>query len=137
VAPNITGTLVVTLTVRELRRSADWYRALLAAREHVYVDQGGRLAQVTLTEPTSGLQLCLVSHPTGSKEPFNEARPGLDHLEFLVAHRGDLDAWAERLDRLGIQHSGVKEPGYTSNAMLTFRDPDNIQLEFFWSPGTP
>jgi hypothetical protein len=31
----------------------------------------------------------------------------------------------------------VKEPGYTSNAMLTFRGPDNIQLEFFWSPGTP
>jgi hypothetical protein len=25
-----------------------------------------------------------------------------------------------------------KEPPYTANAMLTFRDPDNIQLEFFW-----
>jgi glyoxylase I family protein len=122
VAPSITGQLVVTLTVRDLRRSADWYGALLAAREHVYVDQGGRLAQVTLTESSSGLQLCLVSHPAGSGELFSEARPGLDHLE--------------RLDRLGIQHSGVKEPSYTSNAMLTFRDPDNIQLEFFWSSGT-
>jgi len=136
VAPSITGKLVVTLTVRDLRRSANWYGALLAAREHVYVDQGGRLAQVTLNEPTSGLQLCLVSHPAGSEEPFSEARPGLDHLEFLVARRGDLDSWVERLDRLGIQHSGVKEPSYTTNAMLTFRDPDNIQLEFFWASGT-
>jgi hypothetical protein len=36
---------------------------------------------------------------------------GLDHLEFLVA--------------------------YTANAMLTFRDPDNIQLEFFWRATAP
>jgi len=137
VPASITGKVVVTLTVRELRRGADSYRALLAAREDVHVDQSGRLAQVTLTEPTSVLQLCLVSHPTGSKEPFSEARPELDHLEFLVAHRDDPDSWAERLDQLGIQHSGVKEPSCTSNAMLTFRDPDNIQLEFFWSPGSP
>jgi hypothetical protein len=26
----------------------------------------------------------------------------------------------------------VKAPGYTPNAMVTFRDTDNIQLEFFW-----
>jgi hypothetical protein len=39
---------------------------------------------------------------------------------------------------LAITNSGVKEPPYTSNAMITFRDPDNIQLEFFWSaPTTP
>jgi hypothetical protein len=50
----------------------------------------------------------------------------------LVAERTDLDEWAERLDSLGIVHSGVKEPPYTQNAMITFRDPDNIQLEFFW-----
>jgi glyoxylase I family protein len=49
-----------------------------------------------------------------------------------VAHRDDLDTWVTRLDELGIRHSGVKEPSYTSNAMITFRDPDNIQLEFFW-----
>ena len=56
----------------------------------------------------------------------------LDHLEFLVDQRSDLDEWAARLDALGIVHSGVKEPSHTQNAMLTFRDPDNIQLEFFW-----
>ncbi|MGI8763961.1 MAG: hypothetical protein ACR2LO_08140 [Ilumatobacteraceae bacterium] len=35
-------------------------------------------------------------------------------------------------DELGIPHSDVKELDYTPNAMLTFRDPDNIQLEFVW-----
>ena len=78
-----------------------------------------------------------MSHPDGSREAFDELRAGLDHLEFLVADRADLDTWAEQLDRLGIAHSGVKEPAYTSNAMLTFRDPDNIQLEFFWSVPPP
>jgi hypothetical protein len=49
-----------------------------------------------------------------------------------TARRDDLEEWAARLDELGIPHSGVKQPTYTQNAMLTFRDPDNIQLEFFW-----
>ena len=68
---------------------------------------------------------------------FSEFRAGLDHLEFLVPQRSDLDTWASRLDDLGIGHSGVKQPSYTENAMLTFRDPDNIQLEFFWHAPTP
>jgi len=132
-APRITGRLVVTLTVRDLRSSATWYAKLLSAREYRYVDDDGVLAQVSLSEPESGLLLCLVSHPKGPAGPFDEARCGLDHLEFVVAERADLDAWANRLDELGIAHSGVKEPSFTTNAMLTFRDPDNIQLEFFWS----
>jgi hypothetical protein len=44
------------------------------------------------------------------KAAFDEFRIGLDHLEFLVAHRDDLDTWVTRLDELGIRHSGVKEP---------------------------
>jgi hypothetical protein len=49
-----------------------------------------------------------------------------------VESRDELYEWANRLSELGIAHSSVKEPSYTNNAMLTFRDPDNIQLEFFW-----
>jgi catechol-2,3-dioxygenase len=78
------------------------------------------------------LVLCLVGHPGSDGEPFDETHTGLDHLELLVDSREDLAAWASRLDELGIAHSGVKEPPYTRNAMLTFRDPDHIQLEFFW-----
>ena len=84
-----------------------------------------------LVEPHTGLEICLVEYTNGARQPFDEFVPGLDHLEFLVADRMDLDEWVERLDTLGIVHSGVKEPPYTANAILTFRDPDNIQLEFF------
>ncbi len=92
---------------------------------------GGHIEQVFLVEPRTGLPLCLVDHAR-DPDAFDERRVGLDHLEFLVANRSDLDAWAAQLDELAITHSGVKEPPYTSNAMITFRDPDNIQLEFFW-----
>jgi hypothetical protein len=33
---------------------------------------------------------------------------------------------------VGHVGTGVKAPPYTRNAMLAFRDPDRIQLEFFW-----
>ena len=99
-------------------------------REYEPPDRSQRDA--CLVEPSTGLEVCLVEYAAGPREPFNEFRPGLDHLEFLVAERDDLDGWAERLDALGIVHSGIKEPSYTRNAMITFRDPDNIQLELFW-----
>jgi glyoxylase I family protein len=129
----ITGEIVVILTVLDPERSAAWYARLLDLRESGrYVHSDGRVGQVCLTEPRSGLQICLVGHAANAGEAFDERRVGLDHIEFLVAGRGDLDDWASRLDSLGIGHSGVKEPAYGPNAMLTFRDPDNIQLEFFW-----
>ena len=131
--PSITGQLSPTLTVTNLPQSTGWYRRLLdmtVRRE--YEPPDGRQRDVCLVEPMTGLEICLVEYRTGPRHPFSEFQPGLDHLEFLVANRHDLDDWVGRLDALGITHSGVKEPPYTRNAMLTFRDPDNIQLEFFW-----
>jgi glyoxylase I family protein len=129
--PDIAGQVVI-LTVSDADRSAAWYSDVLGAEEASrYVEPDGHVALVCLAEPHSEVELCLVDHGA-SPGTFSEFRAGLDHLEFLVAERSDLDAWAARLDELGIPHSGVKQPAYTANAMLTFRDPDNIQLEFFW-----
>jgi len=134
--PRIAGQVVI-LTVSDADRSASWYRDLLGMDEiSRYVQPDGHVAQVHLLERLSSVELCLVDHRSG-QDGFDEFRIGLDHLEFLVAHRDDLDAWVARLDELGIRHSGVKEPPYTPNAMVTFRDPDNIQLEFFWRPPPP
>ena len=131
--PSITGQVEVNLTVRDPVRSAAWYAELLRMEQrYAHLPADGRVTYVCLAEPSSGLVLCLVGHPAHAGEPFNEVRTGLDHLEFMVPHRDDLDEWATRLDELGVAHSGVKAPPYTQNAMLTFRDPDNIQLEFFW-----
>jgi glyoxylase I family protein len=129
--PEIAGQVVI-LTVSDAARSAAWYCDLLGLPETGrYVQPGGRVASVQLGQPRSALELCLVEHGEEAGT-FSEFRAGLDHLEFVVSRRSELDSWASRLDELGIRHSGVKQPAYTANAMLTFRDPDNIQLEFFW-----
>ncbi len=47
--------------------------------------------------------------------------------------RSELEQWASRLDALGIAHGGVVDAPYGSG--LSFRDPDNIALEFFAPPG--
>lgn len=137
--PSITGRVEVNLTVRDPARSAAWYAELLGMQERYdFVSADGHMRYICLFEPSSELVLCLVGHATNPGEPFSEFRTGLDHLEFLVARRDDLQEWAERLDELGIAHSGPKEPAWTQNAMLTLRDPDNIQLEFFWrAPSDP
>jgi catechol 2,3-dioxygenase-like lactoylglutathione lyase family enzyme len=103
----------------------------------------GRSSLSTLTCPTVSAASCDIAQGCHARTPvarhdanpgdgFSEFRTGLDHLEFLVPRREDLHEWAGRLDDLGVPHSGVKAPGYTPNAMVTFRDTDNIQLEFFW-----
>jgi glyoxylase I family protein len=97
-----------------------------------FIDGEGRVGDTCLREPSSGLDLCLVNHQANPGDQFSEFRTGLDHLEFLVDDRSDLARWAEHLDSLGVPHSGVKQPSWSKNAMLTFRDPDNIQLELFW-----
>jgi glyoxylase I family protein len=131
--PSISRRVEVNLTVLDPSTSASWYSELLGLEtvyDHSSAD--GQMRYVSLREPRSQFVLCLVGHQANDGSSFSEWRTGLDHLEFLVDRREDLDEWVVKLDRLGIQHSGVKEPEYTSNAMLTFRDPDNIQLEFFW-----
>ena len=135
--PSISGRMEVNLTVRDPGTSALWYSALLGLEVlYDYTAADRRMRYVALTEPRTRLVLCLVGHEGNQGERFSELHTGLDHLEFLVDRREDLDEWAERLDRLGIEHSGVKSLS-TPNAMLTFRRPDNIQLEFFWrSPTT-
>ncbi len=131
--PSITGFLSPTLTVTNLARSVPWYRELLNMEiRREYEPPDGSQRDACLVEPESGLEICLVEYRSAPGGSFNEFVVGLDHLEFLVADRGDLEEWAQRLDALGVAHSGVKAPSYTRNAMLTFRDPDNIQLEFFW-----
>jgi catechol 2,3-dioxygenase-like lactoylglutathione lyase family enzyme len=77
----------------------------------------------------SGRTIGLLQHRRNDGEPFSEFRTGLDHVEFEVASSEELDAWRARLNDLGINHSGAFAH------VVTFRDPDNIQLEFFWPGG--
>jgi glyoxylase I family protein len=54
-------------------------------------------------------------------------------LAFACADRSELAEWEARLTELGMANGGIVDAPYGSG--LSFRDPDNIALEFFAPPG--
>ena len=71
------------------------------------------------------------NHPIPN-DRFNEFRIGLDHLSFTAPDEDALHSLAEILQSAGVETKGV-ETYYTGNKYVAFRDPDNIQLEY-WLP---
>ena len=45
----------------------------------------------------------------------------------------EAQAGRQRLESLGIKHGGIVDAPYGSG--VSFRDPDNLPLEFFAPPG--
>lgn len=73
-----------------------------------------------------------------SREPipgdrFSEFRIGLDHLAFAAPSREALEELAGKLISAGVDTAGVEQFAPTGNWYVAFRDPDNIQLEY-WLP---
>jgi len=123
----------VAVTVSDLDRSTRWYGDLFGAEPVLDEDEtvGGFHHTVFILD--GGQLFGLHTHPgSGPDGPFNERRTGMDHVAFACADRAELESWAQRLDELGIKHGGIVDAHYGSG--LSFRDPDNIALEFFAPP---
>lgn len=60
---------------------------------------------------------------------FDPDRVGLDHLSFSVESREDLVSAGKRLDDAGVVHGDIIEMTDLGIAILSFDDPDGIQLE--------
>jgi catechol 2,3-dioxygenase-like lactoylglutathione lyase family enzyme len=125
--PSITH---VAVTVSNLAVSVPWYTDVLGV-EPVLDEDTGPFRHVVYLVGTTLFGLHGFPELVTS-EPFEERRPGLDHIAFGVADRGELEKWASRLDELGISHGEIKDAHYGSG--LSFRDPDNIALELFAPP---
>ncbi len=66
--------------------------------------------------------------PVGSAE-FSSERTGLDHVSFTVSSRAYLDDAAAALDGAGIKHGEVRDLPDSGIAILSFQDPDDINVE--------
>jgi catechol-2,3-dioxygenase len=121
----------VAVTVSDLDRSRPWYAGLFGS-EPVLDEDTGPLYHVAWMLGGTLFAIHLHANPSGS-DPFDELQPGLDHIAFGVASRAELEEWVEKLNALGIAHGGIVDANYGSG--LSFRDPDNIALEFFAPPG--
>ena len=120
----------VAVTVKDLAVSEAWYSKVLGIEPMLDEDTGPfRHIIYQLGNTLLGLH----GFPDlVSDEPFNERKPGLDHIAFGCANRSELVEWAARLDALGVAHGEIVDAGYGSG--LSFRDPDNIALELFAPP---
>lgn len=125
----LTGFHHLALTVRDLDASTAWYESLFDL--DTVMDEPGseRRARVYRLRGTS-VMLGLTEHAGNDGSGFRPDRTGLDHAAFSVSSRDDVDAWAARLDRAGIEHSGRID--IPVGAILNFPDPDGIQLSIFY-----
>lgn len=125
----LTGFHHLSLTVRDLDLSTAWYEALFDLE--TVMDEPGdeRRAKVYRLRDTV-VMLGLTEHRSNDGSAFRPDRTGLDHAAFSVGGREDVDAWVERLDVAGIEHSGRID--IALGAILNFADPDGIQLSIFY-----
>ena len=123
----------VAVTVSDIAASVEWYTRLFGAPPVLDEDEESGAFHHAVFALGGGTLFGLHTH-TGARpdEPFDERRIGLDHVAFACT-AAELPAWSKRLDELGITHGGIKTAGYGSG--LSFRDPDNVALEFFAPPG--
>ena len=121
----------VSLTVSDLDRSIPWYERVFDAKL-VLDDESGPFRRAVLVVAGRALVGLQEFPDPADNLAFNERRVGLDHLAFACSSRGEVEAWKARLDELGVVNGGVVDAGY--GFVLSFRDPDNIALEFFALP---
>jgi catechol 2,3-dioxygenase-like lactoylglutathione lyase family enzyme len=122
----------VAITVTDLDRSTRWYSTLLGSEPVLDEDEEAGGFHHTVFVVGGGQLFGLHTHPEGQSGDFDEHKAGLDHVAFACADRAELETWTTKLDELGIKHGGIKDAHYGSG--ISFRDPDNIALEFFAPP---
>lgn len=124
----ISGVNHLALTVTDTARSREFYTKFLGF-SHL-MDLGPKVLLINGT-----LIMALNPPPDSSQaipnDAFSESRVGLDHLSFTVASRSDLEAAVRLFDENGVPHGTINDLGEYGLPIyvLSFRDPDNIQLE--------
>jgi glyoxylase I family protein len=122
----------VAITVTDLGKSVPWYEKLFGAKPVLDQDTGP-FRHVVWALGGGQTIIGLHQFPDPVAGAFNERRLGLDHVAFSCANRAELASWEARLNELGIANGGIVDADYGSG--VSFRDPDNIALEFFAPPG--
>lgn len=126
----------LTLNVHDPATSEAWYQEVLGfARLTTYSTEA--FERIILRHPESGATLGLNRHRSPEADvPFDERRTGLDHLAFQVADKSAVESWVARFDECDVTHSQIKPGAVPGSFLVSFRDPDGIQLEVFALPGS-
>ena len=127
-AVTVNGVNHLALTVKDANASREFYSKYLGFNH--LTDLGAKVLMIS-----GSLILALNPPPDPAQaipdDVFTEHRIGLDHLSFGVASRAEIEAAAKLFDENGISHGTINNLGEYGLpvTVMSFRDPDNIQLE--------
>lgn len=127
-----TGISHLDLSVTDAEVSAEWYCRVLGLKRRKRADLDNRI-MIVMRHPETGLVIGVNQHHQTVGNRFDEHVPGLDHVGFGVTEHDELVELETHLTAEGVEHSPVTDSPSGSGTALVFRDPDNIQLEFWWS----
>jgi catechol 2,3-dioxygenase-like lactoylglutathione lyase family enzyme len=119
--------------VSDVHGSAEWYVRVLGFERPRELPHA-RFERLALRHPDMPLLLTLVAHRDVVHDTFDETRTGLDHVAFGTRTPDDVDAWRRWLVTQQVPCSEVKDGALPGSRLVTFRDPDGIQVECYFSP---
>lgn len=133
----------LAITVTDLDVSIPFYERVFGVHHVMDEPHEGGVGKLLATD---AMDLIIVLHRHDSNDGglFAETATGLDHAGFIVPTRDDLVAWQDHLDAHGVVRADRADKPLTQSpitdrpygSVLVFRDPDNIQLEFFAPPSS-
>ena len=131
------------LTVTDLERSRQFYTGLLGFEVAVESPPPGDPAAEEAFKILFGGVVMIRGNllmglrpmaPSGDR--FDPDRVGLDHLSFNVTSRADLEQAVRLFDAHGVPHGEITTLPSFGIDVLSFEDPDGVQLELT-APSAP
>ncbi len=133
---NSKGYAHVRLTVTDIARSKKFYDDVFGWPAQI--DMSHEVGEAGTTEdPQRFYGGTVYLTPSGALfglrpvggQTFDSTTTGLDHVSFTVDSREDLEEAARGLDELGVSHGDIIDLEGAGLAILSFQDPDDINLE--------
>lgn len=121
-----TGMHHITIRVNDMDRARRFYSDVLGfdvqtvAPDLAFFQVGPTL--YVLRSPLPGT-------PEGDR--FSEYRIGVDHMAFAVQDRAELEKLVDALREASVHTEGIEIDPLLNKEYVCFRDPDNVQLEFY------
>ena len=137
----VSGLHHVTIRVQDPDRARDFYENTLGLPfieipvDEAYVagwkghPPGGNLLATQI-----GSTFLILAPPlegTPDDDRFSEHRIGVDHLAFGVDDVAVLEEVASALEGASVPTAGIEIDPVLGKSYLAFRDPDNVQWEFY------
>jgi glyoxylase I family protein len=124
------------LTVTDVQRSREFYTGLLGFQVAVESPPPGDPAEAeTFRVLFGGVVMARGNLIMGLRpmapaaDRFDPDRVGLDHLSLGVPSREDLEQAVRLFDEYGVTHGEISRLSSFGIDVLSFQDPDGIQLE--------